>query len=299
MKSYQYYPGCSLHASARDYDESIQLVASLLNIDLKEVDDWNCCGATVTPSLNKSHAQILAARNLAQASKKQNELIVPCNACYANLKKLQIDMESCKKTSQNIEKILRNKGLSLSGMPTVKHLLEIILDDIGLDNLQGFIKNQLKGLKVGCYYGCQIVRPVGFDSPENPSSLDSLMRVLGAETVDFSHKTHCCGGSLITTQPELALKMVDDILQELWSKDVDLVIVTCPMCQLNLDAYQVKVNKKYQRNYQLPIVYFTQILGLALGIPVKKLGLNRGIVSSKKFLQRVNDLGIKSAKGGL
>ncbi|MFZ5942969.1 MAG: CoB--CoM heterodisulfide reductase iron-sulfur subunit B family protein [Bacillota bacterium] len=284
---YQYYPGCSLHASARDYDESVRGIAANLNIELNEVSDWNCCGATITPSLNQLQAQMLPARNLALAAESRGDLVVPCNACYMSLKKVQNNMTKYKVIREKVREIFSEVGLRLTGMPKVRHLLEVILEDIGLDQIKRMVKKPLDQLKVVSYSGCQLVRPLGFDDPEDPQALDNLMAALGAKVLPFSQKSHCCGGSLITTQPELSFKMVDSILQEAREAGADLVVVTCPMCQLNLDAYQEQINKKYNRTSMIPVTYFTQLMGLAFGLNKNQLGLQRGIVSPAKALEKI------------
>lgn len=284
---YQYYPGCSLHASARDYDESVQGVMTELALKLEEVPDWNCCGATVTPSLNQLQAKVLPLRNLALAAKKRGDLIVPCNACYMGLKKAQYNLTKYKEVREQVTEIFGQVDLSLTGMPKVRHLLEMIIEDVGLAKIKEMVKKPLKGLKVVSYSGCQLVRPLGFDDPEDPQALDQLMEALGATVLPFSQKSHCCGSSLATTQPELAFQMVDSILEEARVVGAEIVVVTCPMCQLNLDAYQKQVNKKFNRHDQLPITYFTQLMGLALGLTKGQLGLQRGIISANKVLEKI------------
>ena len=287
MIAYQYYPGCSLHASARDYDESVKGVLGCLEIKLEEVPDWNCCGATITPSLNQLQAQILPARNLALAAENKGDLIVPCNACYMSLKKVQHNMVKYKEIREGVIDIFSQTGLSLTGMPKVRHLLEMIMEDIGLAKVKEMVTKPLKDIKIVSYSGCQLVRPLGFDDPEDPQALDQLMEALGAKVLPFSQKSHCCGSSLITTQPELAFKMVDSILEEAKKAGAEMVVVTCPMCQLNLDAYQGQINNKFNRTGELPIIYFTQLMGLAMGMSKSQLGIQRGIVSSNKALEKI------------
>lgn len=284
--SYQYYPGCSLHASARDYDESVKGIMEHLALELKEIPDWNCCGATVTPSLNQLQAQVLPARNLALAAKCKGDVVVPCNSCYMNLKKVQYNLAKYREVREEITKIFSEVGLNLTGMPKVRHLLEVILEDVGLTKVKELVQKPLKDLKVVCYSGCQLVRPLGFDDPEDPQALDELMAALGAEVLPFTRKARCCGSSLMTTQPDLAYQMVDGILEEAKGAGAEAVVVTCPMCQLNLDAYQDEVNQRFKRQGKLPIIYFTQLLGLAWGLNRNNLGLQRGIVSPKKALEK-------------
>ncbi|GAW91110.1 CoB--CoM heterodisulfide reductase iron-sulfur subunit B family protein [Calderihabitans maritimus] len=280
---YAYYPGCSLHASAKDYDLSLKATCKKLSIDLIEVDDWNCCGATAAPSVDPVLAIALAARNLARAESKETDVAVACNACYSALKRTAEKLNKYSQINEQVQTMLQEVGLNFSGKIKVKHLLEV-LASLDAEEWEKHIVKPLTGLKVACYYGCQIVRPRTFDDPEQPRTLDMLMQRLGAEAVPFYHKTKCCGGALSTTKEKVALKMVKEILLEAASQQADLIVTVCPLCQLNLDAYQDKVNETFGTNLEIPVIYFTQLTGLALGANSRQLGLDKPIVSPAKAL---------------
>lgn len=281
--SFAYFPGCSLHASAKDYDQSIKAVCSILGIELAEIDDWNCCGATATPSVDPDVALALVLRNLARAEAHYDHLITACNACYLALRKAQARLDQYPRLKEKMEQNLTGVGLSYQGKVSVSHLLELIVS-IDPDEIAKLIKKPLTGLKVACYYGCQLVRPRFYDAPEDPQSLDELVRLLGADPVFFRHKTKCCAGSLATTKEEVALKLIKDILLDVHQAGAELVVTICPMCQMNLDAYQDQVNQNFNLNLQLPVIYFSQLLGVAFGLSGRDLGLDKPIVSPRPVL---------------
>lgn len=281
--SYAYYPGCTLHSSARDYDQSLKAICSLLGIQLEEIDDWNCCGATAAPSVDPDLALTLVLRNLARAEKKHEELVTACNACYLALRRATERLEEYPRLKDKMEENLQAAGLSYRGKVTVRHLLELVVS-LGPDVLLKQIKKPLAGLKVACYYGCQLVRPRYYDDPEDPQSLDKLVELMGATAVPFRHKAKCCAASLATTKEKVALKMIKDILQDVHEAGAQLIVTICPMCQMNLDAYQDQINAAYGLNLELPVVYFTQLLGLAFGLDSRQLGLDKPVVSPKRVL---------------
>lgn len=281
--SYAYYPGCTLHSSARDYDQSLKAICSLLGIQLEEIDDWNCCGATAAPSVDPDLALTLVLRNLARAEKKHEELVTACNACYLALRRATERLEEYPRLKDKMEENLQAAGLSYQGKVTVRHLLELVVS-LGPDVLLKQIKKPLAGLKVACYYGCQLVRPRYYDDPEDPQSLDQLVELMGATAVPFRHKAKCCAASLATTKEKVALKMIKDILQDVHEAGAQLIVTICPMCQMNLDAYQDQINAAYGLNLELPVVYFTQLLGLAFGLDSRQLGLDKPVVSPKRAL---------------
>lgn len=282
---YSYYPGCSLHGTALDYQMSIDAICKALDIELEEVDDWNCCGATAAASEDQKMAMLLAARNITKCSKEKH-LAVSCNSCYLRLSQVGKKMNKYPEIQQELEAAL--KGLEFREKVRqiqVKHILQIFYEEVGLDKLSSFVVTPLKGLKVVPYYGCQLVRPGGFDDKEMPTSLDRLLEALGAEVLPFYRKTKCCGGALIATNEDLALGMIHEILSEADERGAQSIVVTCPLCQINLDSYQGRVNKKFGASYKMPVIYFTQLMGLAFGIDKRRLGLDRGFVSEKKLLK--------------
>ncbi|NTW05770.1 MAG: disulfide reductase [Peptococcaceae bacterium] len=282
---YSYYPGCSLHGAAIDYQISVDAVCSELGIKLDEVEDWNCCGATAAASEDQKMALLLTARNIAKCSGAGQDLAVSCNACYLRLDQLGKKMEKYPKVAEEIVRAVNLPDFEEKVKEIkVKHILEIFYQDYGLTEIAAKVKKPLKDLKVVPYYGCQLVRPKGFDQTEMPTSLDELLVSLGAQVLPFYRKSKCCGAALIATNEPVALAMIKDILNEASNVGAEAIVVTCPLCEINLDAYQDLVNKKYKTDFKIPIVYFTQLMGLAFGIEKKKLGFERGIVSRNKLL---------------
>lgn len=282
---YSYYPGCTLHASTKEYDMSTKAVCEKLGVELIELEDWNCCGALGAFSYDYLLSVALPARNLALVEKQNMTLAAPCNACFHNLAKANKLLKENDDLNKKVNDIM---DFPYSGKANVRHLLDIIVNDVGLENISKNVTNPLKGLKVAPYYGCLIVRPVEiakFDDQENPQSLDNLMKSLGAEVVNFPMKVKCCGASLIVGEENLALMLTKKILDSAKDNGANCVAVTCPLCQTNLDAYQKAVESKFNVSYKLPILYFTQIMGLALGIEPKKLGLNKNMVPTDKIIE--------------
>ena len=282
---YTYYPGCSLEVSSRSYNDSALAVSELLGVELIELEDWNCCGATVYLSYEELISFSLCARNLALAEKYDRDLVVPCSSCYTSLMKTASYIQENAELRDKINQALQAAGLEYKGKVNIKHLLEVYVNDIGLDAIKSKVKRELKGLKVAPYYGCQIVRPLhGFDDPENPTSLDRLIEALGATPVYFPNKTSCCGSSLIATNEELAFRMQKDLLLCVSGNEAEVIITVCPLCHMALDAYQKKVGKMYDFNFKIPVLHFTQLMGLALEIPSRKLGIKTGLVPLNKAL---------------
>lgn len=276
---FTYFPGCSLKGTGRAYEESFLAVFRALGVDIEELRDWNCCGATAYMSVDEGTAFSLAARNLAIAERNgEAELLAPCSACYLVLRKTGKYIQDYPAVGATVRSALSSAGLSYAGRVNVRHPLEIVVNDIGLERVKALVRKPLAGLKVAPYYGCQIVRPYSsFDDQVYPSSMDRLLETLGADVVHYPLKTRCCGGSLTGTVPEVGLRLAYILLKEALKRGADTVCTLCPLCQFNLDAYQDKIAAKYER-IGLPVVYFTQLMGLAFGLAPQELGLHRGIV---------------------
>jgi len=281
---YAYYPGCSLKGTGRSYEESLLPVFKALGAELNELKDWNCCGATAYMSVDEGKAAALVGRNLALAEMQGGDLVAPCAACYLTLTKTQKRMEEYPEVHGNVTRGLTASGLKYEGKVKVRHPLDVLINDIGLEAIAKKVVKPLKGLKVAPYYGCQIVRPYAtFDSQDNPVTMDKLLKVVGADVVDYPLKTKCCGGSLTGTMPEVGVSLVHGLLHEARRRGADIIATVCPLCQFNLDAFQDQASKKYEKS-NMPVVYLTQLLGLAMGISVKELGLHRGIVPVEPVL---------------
>lgn len=285
---YAYYPGCSLHSTSKEYDLSAKEVARSLGIDLAEINDWICCGATPAHVTMQLLSIALPVKNLILAKKMDScEVVTCCAACFNRLKIANNTMKNKPELAVEIDKIV---GQPYRGEVEVRHFLDVIANVYGLKNLKERVVNELKGLKVACYYGCLLTRPkdiTGFDDVEEPHIMDDLMKVIGAEPVEWPYKVECCGASFSLTKTDVVLKLSGDILQMASDAGAEAIVVACPMCQSNLDLRQGMINKKYKKHFDIPILYFTQLVGLALGIDKKKLGLDKHIVDPSRLLETI------------
>jgi heterodisulfide reductase subunit B len=282
--SYWYYPGCSLKSNGKPYEESLLAVLRALNVPVRELDDWNCCGATSYMSVDEVQAFSLAARNLAlaeQASRQTTEkgvpqLIAPCSACFLVLTKTQRYVEQHEHLARRVHAGLRAVGLEYRGEVRVRHPLDVFINDIGIRRIADLGKRRLDGMKVACYYGCQVVRPfAAFDSAHNPTTMDRLVQALGAKAVQWPLKTRCCGGTLTGTIRDVGLRLSQILLQEAVRRGVDAIITVCPLCQFNLECYQQEIGRTFQEPIRVPVVFLTQLMGRAFGIPEADLGMGR------------------------
>ena len=285
---YGYYPGCSLECSAAAYDVSVRAVADVLGIEFAELDDWNCCGATELFSQDELTACAVIARNLALAAPQFDQLVAPCAACFCNLAKT--DKLMCENAAMNakINEALAAGGLHYqAGRVRVRHLLEVIYHDVGEMRLREKVVRPLDGLRVAAYYGCQVVRPLkGSDCTEYPMQMDEMFTWIGAEAVDFPLKSRCCGGHMTQISEPQAFEMIRRLIECAVEHDADVILCLCPMCQLNLDAYQRRVNSFFKTDFNMPIIYFTQMLGVALGIEMSKLGFGSEIIAARPVIDR-------------
>ena len=288
--NYWYFPGCSLKSTGRAYEESLLAVFRALEVPLQELDDWNCCGATSYMSVNEVQAFTLAARNLGLAEKLgggnghgPTDLVAPCSACYLVLSKTQRYLGEHADLAQQVNAGLRAVGLTFENRVRVRHPLDVLVNDIGLERVKKRVKQPLAGLKVASYYGCQIVRPFAtFDSPWAPTTMDRLVEALGAKAVKWPLKTRCCGGTLIGTVPEVGLRLSQILLQEAQRREADVVITVCPLCQYNLECNQAEMGRRLGEPIRLPVAYLTQLMGLAFGLPERDLGMQRLFVPFRR-----------------
>ncbi len=284
MKYYTYYPGCSAEATATPLGLSVPPVAKALDMELAELEDWNCCGSTPYHSTYKLEASAMAARNLALAEKTGLDLVTPCSNCYVVLASVNTHLKELPAFREKVNEALAAADLTYGGGVKVRHLVEVLYTDITPEVIASKVTKPLKGLKVAAYYGCQLVRPDGFDDPESPHSLDEMVTSLGAEAVPWELKARCCGSSLIMPEPDVALGLINKLLKNAQEHGAQCLITPCPLCQINLDAYQSQVNSKFNTSYNLPVLFVTQLIGIALGIPAKELALEKNIVSPMRVL---------------
>ena len=284
--NYGYYPGCSLERIAREFDISIRECCLGLGIELAEVPDWNCCGASAAHETSEELALALSVRVLSQAEHHGlNTVLVPCAACYNRLKLANIEVRSDRRRAQRTSDLV---GQDYEGKVVVKHLIEVLIDN--RDKLESSVVRPLKGMRLACYYGCLLARPprvVDFDDAENPMTMDEIVTILGAEPVDWSHKTECCGAGFTFSKTNIALRLVGDILEAAQAVSADAIVVGCPLCHANLDMRQGMAERRNEREYRIPITYISQLVGLAQGKEYSSLGLSKHMVSPEKTLQPI------------
>lgn len=289
MKQYAYYPGCSLESLAMSYHVSSIEAARELGVELKEIEDWNCCGATAYFHVDELLAYTLVARNLALAEKENLDFVAPCSGCYKNAYFTNAYLQQDPDLAEHINYALEEDNLHISGPINVRHLIEVFVEDVGFEEIKKRVSRPLKDLRVAPYYGCQLVRPKkDSEDVENPQFFEELLSAIGADPVEYGSKTRCCGGSLIITNREAALDMVYKLLQDAANREADVIATTCPLCNVNLELYQKQVNREFGTEFSIPIMYFTQLLGLALGIASGRLGIGKELVSmeSMQFLMQ-------------
>jgi heterodisulfide reductase subunit B len=294
MSGYVYYPGCSLKGNAKHYEESILPVFKEIDLPLAELEDWNCCGATAYFSVDDGMATAICGRNLSLAEKVEKDIVAPCAGCFLTLKKSKKFLTGGSEEANKILGALEKAGCGYGGGADIKHPLEVLVQDEILERIKARAVLPLKGLRVACYYGCQLVRPfTEFDDPDYPTSLDRLMAAIGAEPVEYSAKTRCCGGSLTGTIEEVGLRLNYILIKEAKKRKADVVATICPLCQFNLEILQDKMAKKYKDDVTIPILYFSQLIGLALGIPKDDLGFSRSIVDLKPMWDKTGNGGLR------
>jgi heterodisulfide reductase subunit B len=260
-------------------------VARTLGVELKEIEDWNCCGATAYFPVDELLAYTLTARNLAKAEKTGLDFVAPCSACYKNAYFTNSYLQKDADLAEHINYALEADNLHVYGTSKVRHLIEVFINDVGLEEIKNKVSNPLKGLRVAPYYGCQILRPrKDHEDVENPQYFEGLLSTIGAEPIDYASKTRCCGGSLIVTNRKAALDMVRILLQNADIQKADVIATTCPMCNVNLEVYQHQVNREFGTQYSIPIMYFTQLMGLAFGVVPGHLGIGKEQVAGASFL---------------
>lgn len=287
---FSYFPGCSIQTTAQEYGISCKAVSKVLGIELIELQDWNCCGAMDAMYANNPLVSVaLTARNLSIAENMSMDMLTLCSACFFTLRRANKLLQEDSNIKSKVDEILKSIGLNYNRGVVTRHYLSVLAQDIGFEKISQYVKVPLKGLKVAPYYGCMLIRPpavVDFDDPEHPQSLDNLVNALGAETVDYVGKIRCCGASLGLTEEHIMLRMTKEILQNAKKANADCMIVACPMCHLNLDARQKDIESTFDTKIDLPILYFTQLAGIAFGLNTRQLALNKNFVSASKLLQR-------------
>jgi heterodisulfide reductase subunit B len=288
MKYYSYFPGCSAESTGLGLGRSAEAIAGPLDFELVEIEDWNCCGSTPYGSLDEEESIVVAARNLALAEKMGFDIVTPCSSCYVTLEKANRHLHDHPALLRKVNEALAVAGLGYQGGLRVRHLVDVLVNDITPESIAARLKKPLRGLRVAPYYGCQLVRPdYGLDDTESPVTLDRLVACTDAENVDFPLKAHCCGGSLTLSEEASTLGLIEKLLRNAVENGAQCLVTPCPLCQTNLDAYQSRVNTVFKTKYNIPVLFITQLIGLALGLDKKSLGLDTNIVAPDEILEYV------------
>jgi len=281
---YLYYSGCSLEATALEYNRSTRAVMAALGAELLDLEDWTCCGASAAEATSYLLSLVLSARNLAIGEKTlaNGDFLIPCSACYLNLRRVEDHVQRDESLLPKINEALKEEGLQYRGKVRVRHLLEVLAQDFGPQAIRPLVKRNLTGLKVAPYYGCQALRPYGsYDDPEQPRSMEPLIRATGADVLPWSMGGKCCGAALMTTKKEVALELTAGLLKA--AQGADCIATVCPMCQMNLEAYQRTISKSQGEDLGISVVYLPQLLGIAFGLSEDTLKLDLNLALTRAF----------------
>ncbi|MBI5165287.1 MAG: CoB--CoM heterodisulfide reductase iron-sulfur subunit B family protein [Magnetospirillum sp.] len=287
-KTLSYYPGCSSQGSGMHLDTSLRAVMAKLGVTLRDVEDWNCCGASVG-HMDGGHMGMFAlnGRNLANArAAGPEDVMTPCAACYLNTHYHNEKIREDDKIRADTNEALAVAGKSYDGSLHVRHVCEVIVNEVGVDNVRQQVTKPLTGLKVAGWVGCQTVRPFAktdrggmWETYDDPQFLDDFITACGAEAVPFKGKTKCCGGSVSVMSPDKTMHLMKDILDEVKSSGAEVVTTPCPLCQTNLEMYQTEINKRYGTDFNFPVVFYTQLMAVAMGLdPVKDAALHQHLI---------------------
>jgi heterodisulfide reductase subunit B len=286
MMNVSYYPGCSLEETAVAYDASARRVCNHLGVQLQEIPQWSCCGSS--PALKMDHrlSTALGAHNLALASKQQlQDVVIPCPFCFRRLLSAQQEVQQNAEVKQKVQDLI---GAEVPQDVNVNSLLGFLRYTVGLEAISRKVAKPLKGLRVLPYYGCYLVKPATvtqYDDPENPVSMDQVLEALGAEVLEWDFKTECCGASLSISKTDTVCRLTGRLIREAVHRKADALVVACQLCLANLDMRQAQIGKMDHQRYNLPILYFTQLMGLAFGLPFSELGMHRHLVNPKKMFK--------------
>lgn len=283
--TYAYYPGCSGLGTSKEYDQSTRAVCGALGIGLADIPDWSCCGSSPAHTVDHVLSAALSARNLAAAEAMgQTTAVTPCPSCLSNLRTAGHRMER----REFREKVNALLDTPCQNTVTTKSVLQVLVEDFGLEALGGKVVKPLTGLRVAAYYGCIMNRPpevMRFDDHENPMAMDNILAALGADVRPFPLKVECCGASYGVARRDIVARLSGKLLAAAVDVGAEMVVAACPLCQMNLDLRQEQINSAEGTNYRMPVLYFTQLMGLALGLPEEKLGLDKVCVSPREALR--------------
>ena len=290
-KEYSFYPGCSSErkASAANYMVSVESMCKTLDIKLNEIPDWNCCGASIGYAEGgELPRHIMNARNIALSEQHNpnQDIVATCAACWLGTKETQERIHGSEELLADVREILKDAGLSYEGKQPVRHMVEVLIEDLGYDELAKPVVKPLDGIKIAGYVGCQTNRPFGVDgeSFENPKYLDKLVETMGGEPLEkYEEKVTCCGGALAFSEPEKSQAQIKKIIESAYDHGADMIVTPCPVCQMNVEVYQDQINKRYNTKFKIPVTYYSQLMAVAYGASAKEAGLDGNIVRATKL----------------
>ncbi|KHD06948.1 heterodisulfide reductase [Candidatus Thiomargarita nelsonii] len=291
MREYSFYPGCSSQkgASSSNQLRSTQSICDELGIQLNEIPDWNCCSASIGYAGGGELPRLaLSARNIALSEQHHpnQDVVATCAACWLATRETNDRLNENSQLLAETNEALQQAGLTFKGEKKVRHMVEVLIEDIGYDEMKSHVVKPLEGIKIAGYVGCQTNRPFGIDgeSFENPVYLDKMIEIMGAEPVeDYDQKVSCCGGALMFSEPEKSQALVKDIIEAAYDGGADMIVTPCPVCQMNTEAYQEQINKKYGTKFNMPSVYYSTLMSVAYGKSAKDAALNGQIIKATKL----------------
>ena len=284
-KAFSFFPGCSYHSTGISYAQSTEYLAGVLGIEFYEIEDWNCCGASAAPTVSDDLMYALPARNLALSEDQHPylEVVTPCTGCYAALKRAEV---WTKENDVNRKRVSNLIGMNFQGRPEVRSLLEVMVRPEMIEDVVHHLQKQLGGMKIACYYGCGQVRPeqvTQSSNAENPTYMEALLNAAGAQCIDWSFKTECCGASNHVIRPKVARSATEQIFRNAQINGAECIVTSCPLCWMNLDMREEKINQEHGTDYHLPVYFFTELLALACGATPEQAGIQRHFTPAEEY----------------
>ncbi|MCK5561896.1 MAG: CoB--CoM heterodisulfide reductase iron-sulfur subunit B family protein [Thermoplasmata archaeon] len=287
---YAYFPGCTVSARSLNYDLSTRKIAETFGIELVDIEGLSCCGYPIS-SVHRDTAFVMAAKNICKAEEKGLDILTICSACTSVLTKVNKVLKNNDTERERINKVLESLGYEFKGKSKVKHFVRFLFEDVGPGNIENKIVNNLEGLRFAPVYGCHYLKPSDiydeFDDPEDPKTLDQLIELTGGQAIGYESKFLCCGGALLGIDETTSMTMTKEILDDVKFSKADAIVLLCPFCSIMLDEYQDTIGDGFHVEYNLPTLYYTQLLGLAMGYKYKELGLNQNVVKTKKLIEKI------------